>query len=151
MSVFAILCSPMIMPIFEGYSQQFFLPLSFPSKIKFTTPSAHATTEALFSKEGVLNLLNERLDDVGLLFGGTEDQSLHHDTARQSTCWLIERPRVGSEENSSGASVSGWEVDRVLYNRAMASSHAPSSIIVGLGDAKDVLLGVQRNQIERIE
>jgi hypothetical protein len=31
----------------------------------------------------------EELDDIGLLFGGLEDQSLHHDTARQLTSWMV--------------------------------------------------------------
>ena len=45
--------------------------------------------EAIMSKRNVLITGAEELDDIGLLFGGIEDQSLHHDTARQLTSWMV--------------------------------------------------------------
>ena len=41
------------------------------------------------SKRNILISDAEELDDIGLLFGGVEDQSLHHDTARQLTSWMV--------------------------------------------------------------
>lgn len=41
------------------------------------------------SKRNILITDAEELDDIGLLFGGVEDQSLHHDTARQLTSWMV--------------------------------------------------------------
>lgn len=45
--------------------------------------------EAILSKRNILIKDAEELDDIGLLFGGIEDQSLHHDTARQLTSWMV--------------------------------------------------------------
>lgn len=83
----------------------------------------------------------ETLCDLGILVGGTEDQSLHHDTARQIVSWMHEENQIP---------VMGWEIDRLEYNAAMASKHAPSSILLGLNDKKEVLLGVQKDQIIRL-
>ena len=45
--------------------------------------------ERIMSKRNILITDAEELDDIGLLFGGIEDQSLHHDTARQLTSWMV--------------------------------------------------------------
>ena len=45
--------------------------------------------EHIMSKRNILITDAEELDDIGLLFGGIEDQSLHHDTARQLTSWMV--------------------------------------------------------------
>ena len=45
--------------------------------------------EHIMSKRNILIKDAEELDDIGLLFGGIEDQSLHHDTARQLTSWMV--------------------------------------------------------------
>ena len=45
--------------------------------------------EDIMSKRNILITGAEELDDIGLLFGGIEDQSLHHDTARQQTSWMV--------------------------------------------------------------
>ena len=45
--------------------------------------------EDIMSKRNILITGAEELDDIGLLFGGIEDQSLHHDTARQLTSWMV--------------------------------------------------------------
>jgi hypothetical protein len=44
----------------------------------------------------------------------------------------------------------GWEVGREKYNEAMSSVHAPSSIILGMGEMETVSLGVQRDEIELV-
>lgn len=96
---------------------------------------------------GIVNLLYEQLDDVGLLMGGTEDQSLHHDVSRTFTSFAS-TTKYDPEEESP---ISGWEVGRLEYNDAMSSPHAPSSILLGMNDSQKVLLGVQKDQIKRIE
>jgi len=93
---------------------------------------------------GVFNPAFETLDDIGMLIGGTEDQSLHHDVARQMVHWI---PEV-NEGESTGYRAEGWEVDRLEYNEAMASPNAPMSLVIGMGDQREVLLGVQKDQIE---
>lgn len=44
----------------------------------------------------------------------------------------------------------GWEVGREKYNNAMLSVHAPSSIILGMGETATVFLGVQRDEIDQV-
>lgn len=106
--------------------------------------STRKAVERLLS--GVINRDVERLGDVGLLIGGTEDQSLHHDVARQTVNWITEVHEEGSGDHEAV----GWEVDRIEYNEAMASPHAPSSLIVGMGSDQKVFLGVQKDQIQRL-
>ena len=89
---------------------------------------------------------HERIHDLGILIGGTEDQSLHHDIPRQTTCWLKEPPEQGVK---LGIQANGWEFDRLDYNDAMASRYAPSSMLFGMGDRGECYVGVQKNQIER--
>ena len=107
--------------------------------------STRKAVERLLS--GVINPDFEMLGDVGLLIGGTEDQSLHHDVARQMVNWISE---IHEEESVDHEAV-GWEVDRIEYNEAMASPNAPSSLIVGMGNDQKVLLGVQKDQIQRLQ
>jgi hypothetical protein len=95
---------------------------------------------------GIIDPRFEKLHDVGMLIGGTEDQSLHHDVARQIVTWT---PEV-AEGGSTDLQVAGWEVDRKEYNAAMASPHAPSSLVIGMGENREVLLGVQKDQIQRL-
>mmetsp|Transcript_33797 Transcript_33797/g.73241 ORF Transcript_33797/g.73241 Transcript_33797/m.73241 type:complete len:1510 (+) Transcript_33797:223-4752(+) len=90
----------------------------------------------------------EQLDDIGLLFGGSEDQSLHHDTARQKTQWMKHRPFACDNELFEYDMIPGWEVERLMYNAAMASPYAPGSLLVGLhGGDGIVYLGVQRDYV----
>ena len=93
----------------------------------------------------------EELDDIGLLFGGMEDQSLHHDTARQFTTWMPNRPLAEFDDMVELDAITGWEVDRLEYNNAMASPAAPGSLLVGLHSGDSVYLGVQKDQILRLE
>ena len=93
----------------------------------------------------------EELDDIGLLFGGMEDQSLHHDTARQFTTWMPNRPLADFDDMVELDAIPGWEVDRLEYNDAMASPAAPGSLLVGLNGGDSVYLGVQKDQILRLE
>eukprot|EP00978_Attheya_sp_CCMP212_P027022 scaffold90036_cov55-Attheya_sp.AAC.5 len=110
---------------------------------------ARTIVEDLFARDGVITKLCENVDDIGLLFGGSEDQSLHHDAARQVTSWLPERPSSADAVDRMNP-YSGWEIDRLEYNATMESAYAPGSILVGLGDADHVLLGVQKDRIDRI-
>ena len=90
----------------------------------------------------------ETLDDLGILIGGTEDQPLHHDLARQHVSWLPEKWLYSGVSGMTPAS--GWEVDRLAYNEAMSSPNAPASLVMGMGDNTEVLLGVQNDQIIRV-
>jgi hypothetical protein len=85
----------------------------------------------------------EAIYDLGILIGGTEDQSLHHDLARQIVGWIPEKYRT-SEQGIPP--IPGWEIDRLAFNEAMASPNAPISVVIGMGPSS-VLLGVQRDQI----
>ena len=102
-------------------------------------------------KNNIITKEEEEVHDIGLLFGGTEDQPLHHDTARQLSKWFKEPPsREAETVSSSLEEIDGWEIDRLEYNESMSSSVAPSSILIGLGDDSDnMLLGVQKNLIVR--
>lgn len=112
------------------------------------TVPTRSTVESLFAEEKILHPGYEKIHDLGILIGGTEDQSIHHDIPRQTTCWLPNVPDPESEEHP-GIPVTGWEFDRAAYNEAMASPYAPSSLLLGMGDSGDVHIGVQKNQIER--
>lgn len=106
------------------------------------------TVESILTREGILNPRLEVIHDLGLLIGGTEDQSLHHDIARQTTMWVAARPSVDSILDSYNP-VTGWEIDRLEYNEAMSSSCAPCSVLLSLGDSDLVRIGVQRGDIIR--
>lgn len=108
--------------------------------------ATRAATEKIL--EGVINPLAETVSDLGILIGGTEDQSLHHDTARQIVTWVPQDPGTSTTLVNP---VSGWEVDRLEYNTAMSSPYAPSSVLVGMTDSNEVLLGVQKDQIIRCD
>jgi len=71
--------------------------------------------------------------------GGTADQSLHHDCPRQVVSW--DSQKAGQHH------VPGWEVDRLAYNDAMSSKNAPSSVLIGMNGANELLVGVQRDQV----
>lgn len=96
----------------------------------------------------VFNPETEVLDDLGILIGGTEDQALHHDVARQCTYWLPEKCRYSDEVYA--VPVGGWELERLDYNEAMSSPNAPASLVMGMGNTSEVLLGVQNDQIVRV-
>jgi hypothetical protein len=100
--------------------------------------------QALLEQDGIIHKDYEFLNDVGLIIGGSEDQSLHHDICRNFSYWASSVPEIQDDNYQ----VVGWEVDRLQYNEAMSSPFAPSSILVGLGDEENVYLGIQRDQIE---
>ena len=102
----------------------------------------HAVEQIL---TGIFNPETEALYDLGILVGGMEDQSLHHDVARQCVSWLPQECLTSCEPGM--IPVTGWEIDRLAYNEAMASPIAPCSILIGMGDAGEVLLGVQKDQV----
>jgi hypothetical protein len=113
--------------------------------IGFLIPTRKAVERIL---SGVFNPETEVLDDLGILIGGTEDQALHHDVARQCVYWLPEKCRYSGEVDT--VPVGGWELERLDYNEAMSSPNAPASLVVGMGDATEVLLGVQNDQTIRV-
>jgi hypothetical protein len=98
--------------------------------------------------DGVIASDKEALYDLGIIIGGTEDQSLHHDVARRFVNWFPNE--YGNQNYAFMAPVTGWEVDRLAYNAAMSSSNAPASILLGMSNDQEVLLGVQKDQIIRI-
>jgi hypothetical protein len=102
--------------------------------------------ESILIDAGIIDPSKEKIHDLVLLIGGTEDQSLHHDTPRQMTCYLPTRIGPSTDEQA----ILGWETNRLAYNKAMSKKCAPSSTIVGMGDnGGDILIGVQKDQIER--
>jgi hypothetical protein len=103
-----------------------------------------ARIEGIMRDAGLLNTAREKIHDLGLLVGGTEDQSLHHDLCRQWTFWL---PHV----DSTDAPTLGWEANRFAYNEAMADRYAPSSFLIGMGRSDSIFIGVQKDQIERVQ
>lgn len=103
-----------------------------------------AALEEILQRVGLLNMEREEIDDMGLLVGGSEDQSLHHDICRQWTFWL---PHRGSKVPPT----LGWEANRYAYNGAMADRYAPSSCLVGLGRRHYIFVGVQKDQVEWVD
>lgn len=99
--------------------------------------------EAILQEAGLLNAKREKIHDMGILVGGTEDQSLHHDICRQWTFWL---PHIHSQEEPT----LGWEQNRYAYNDAMADRYAPTSFLIGMGRSDILFIGVQKDQIERV-
>jgi len=97
--------------------------------------TSRSAVQDILATEGVINPEYKVIHDLGLILGGTEDQSLHHDIARQTTL---------SEVNPN---VEGWEVARLEYNEAMASAWAPRSVLVSLGGSDTVQIGVQKDQV----
>lgn len=95
---------------------------------------------------------HESLHEIGILVGGTEDQSLHHDCARRFVKWYPE-PLTGKETKKELAAkdgiIDGFEIDRLRYNTVMSSPHAPSSMLVALGSSGEMLVGVQKDRIMR--
>jgi hypothetical protein len=128
----------------ERKDQRWQVPVKHHRKSPARVVRTRKTVERLL--HGMFDPQVEKLDDIGMLIGGTEDQSLHHDVARQMVSWM---PEV-AEGGSTYLAVAGWEVDRKEYNEAMASPHAPSSLVIGMGDYREVLLGVQKDQIQRL-
>jgi hypothetical protein len=108
--------------------------------------ATRAAVESLFSEQRLLHPHHEKIHDLGILIGGTEDQSIHHDIPRQTTCWLPEDPDIAEVE---GVPVNGWEFDRAAYNEAMANSYAPSSLLLGMSASGNLQVGVQKNQVEK--
>jgi hypothetical protein len=123
------------------------LQIDFSHRILASHIHARDALESALEAEHVVFPQFEALDDIGLLIAGTEDQPLHHDVARSFTEW-VSKVNYNAEEE---APVPGWEVGRREYNMAMVSPYAPSSVILGLGEETKVLLGVQRDQIERVK
>jgi len=103
-----------------------------------------ARVERILKHQNVVQPLKERIHDMALLVGGTEDQSLHHDLCRQWTFWL---PHEKSDETPT----LGWEASRYAYNMAMKGDDAPSSLLIGMGRENYILIGVQKDQVENLK
>lgn len=109
--------------------------------------------ERLFIEMGIITSDHECLDEIGLLVGGTEDQSLHHDIARKFVHWYDE-PKSENEasddhSNVEAAALVGWEVDRLRYNKMISSQFGPAAVLISLGNGAEMLLGIQKDQILR--
>jgi hypothetical protein len=102
--------------------------------------------EDLLERQKVVDLSVEAIHDLGILIGGTEDQSLHHDISRQSTNWLENDSKNSVLERDP---IPGWEYDRAAYNEAMAGPNAPSSLLCAMNNSGEAYIGVQKNQIEQ--
>ena len=120
-------------------------------QIQFKLHAAHARVptrarlERLLAKAKVIDPKYEIIHDLGVLVGGTEDQSLHHDISRQWTFWLPSKADVGTIDPTLG-----WEDNRLVYNMALASQHAPCSMLLAMGEPDMMQIGVQKDQIERL-
>jgi hypothetical protein len=124
-------------------------PIAFVGSVFNEINETRSKVETLLAEEKVIDLDKEVLVDLSLLAGGTEDQSLHHDIARQTTVWAPTRP-VAIQLLDSNTTVEGWEIERLEYNRAMEGKFAPSSVLVSMGESNRVLIGVQTDQIKEI-
>jgi hypothetical protein len=100
--------------------------------------------QTLLADDGVIHNQYEFVNDFGLIIGGSEDQSLHHDISRTFSYWVDSI----AENKDDTYQQMGWEVDRLQYNEAMSSPFAPCSILLGLGDEPHVYLAIQRDQIQ---
>ena len=118
-----------------------------------------SNVEKVLFQSGVLDEQYERLYDLVLLIGGTEDQSLHHDLPRDWVTWRRQSSTTNNNNNNnhnhtlnnnSNSPVSvdlmndddslgkgngfcetvGWEANRLGYNTAMLSKHAPAVLLV---------------------
>jgi hypothetical protein len=58
-----------------------------------------ARIEDLMSDQQLVNLEVETIHDLGMLIGGTQDQSLHHDIPRQAITWLTQDPKISRNGN----------------------------------------------------
>jgi hypothetical protein len=110
--------------------------------VRMPVPTRQAV-ETLCTETGLVHPIHENLRDIHILVGGTEDQSLHHDMAREFTSWLP----TEDYESEQDATL-GWEYNRLAYNDAMASRYSPSGQIISLGDRATVHIGVQKDQVE---
>lgn len=114
--------------------------------------STRSMVESLLSEHGLIHPEHERIHDLGILIGGTEDQSIHHDIPRQTTSWYPQDPKMADDDDDApfvAIPVGGWEYDRAAYNEAMASPYAPCSVLIGMGGSGKISVGVQKNQIDR--
>jgi hypothetical protein len=122
--------------------------------------------EQVLSHAGILHLEHEHLHDMSLLVGGVEDQSLHHDTPRQYCIYSKnssdnassgnnsnhkKRKNTSNDKEEGNDDILGWEVNRLGYNHDMADPHAPSGIVIGMGNTNTILMGVQKDQLEERE
>jgi hypothetical protein len=106
----------------------------------------------IFVELGVIDPDHESLHEIGILIGGTEDQSLHHDCARRFVRWYPQ-PITGKENERELSEIlgvlDGFEVDVLRYNTVMSSPYAPSSMLVALGNEGEMFVGVQKDRILR--
>lgn len=82
---------------------------------QFRLVPTRSLVETFLAEHGIIHPEHEKIHDLGILIGGTEDQSLHHDIPRQTTSWLPEDP---APTETSHVPVGGWEYDRAAYNEA---------------------------------
>jgi hypothetical protein len=92
--------------------------------------------EYLLIKAGHFDPTVERIAELTMLIGGTEDQSIHHDVARYLTSY-----HHATYEDL------GWEEKRKEYNEAMRGPHAPCSMLFAMSTDRTMNLGVQSTEL----
>jgi hypothetical protein len=138
----------------------------------YTINVTRQKVQDILESAGIVDSSCERIHDLGLLVGGTEDQSLHHDISRQWTFWMQSvAPGTADGTDSSNhkykqqqqqqqqqqespeqmKQVLGWEFNRIGYNDAMADTHAPASFLLSMHrdvHKRHVKVGVQKDQVQ---
>ena len=83
--------------------------------------------KSILKKHKVFDETKERVLDVSLLIGGTHIQDPHYDIARMHISFpdeILKEPEVNHE------------INRQIYNKAMLSPYAHSSVLIGFEDFK---------------
>ena len=120
---------------------------------KVNQVTSRALVEERLAEWGIIDPSVEIVEELGILIGGTEDQSLHHDLPRD---WVTWRQRKSKHADTSCETV-GWESNRLGYNEAMRSPLSPSAMLIPMrlssqGKTLDeqcdgqLLVGVQKDQ-----
>jgi hypothetical protein len=103
---------------FEGKkTNDYRIQLEFDSK-----SSIHRVVENALNAQGIINSEHEYIEDVSLLIGGTDNQSVHGDIPRTYCYWKDDSKNVRQVH----------EVNREKYNDAVSDKHGMSSIIIDL-------------------
>ena len=103
---------------FEGKkTNDYRIQLEFDSK-----SNMHRMVEKALHDQGIINSEHEYIEDVSLLIGGTDNQSVHGDIPRTYCYWKDDSKNVRQVH----------EVNREKYNDAVSDKHGMSSIIIDL-------------------
>jgi hypothetical protein len=103
---------------FEGKNtNDYRIQLEFDSKSRM-----HQMVEKALNAQGIIDSEHEYIEDVSLLIGGTDNQSVHGDIPRTYCYWKDDSEKVRQVH----------EVNREKYNDAVSDKHGMSSIIIDL-------------------